>query len=97
MVRSSPLPLCPHAAAPIERRVLGAQSDACARIGTRAPRRPHVWDRISGGAPQFSDATFALRRTSDWEISASEAMENAVNEELRRFHKYYVRSLSSLS
>ena len=92
MVRSSPLPLCPHAAAPIERRLLGAQSDACARIGTRAPRRPHVWDR-----PQFSDAAFALRRTSDWEISASEAMENAVNEELRRFHKYYVRSLSSLS
>ena len=34
MVRSSPLPLCPHAAAPIERRLLGAQSDACVRIGT---------------------------------------------------------------
>ena len=44
MVRSSPLPLCPHAAAPIERRLLGAQSDACARIGTRAPRRPHFVD-----------------------------------------------------
>ena len=42
--RSSPLPLCPHAAAPIERRLLGAQSDACARIGTRAPRRPHFVD-----------------------------------------------------
>ena len=34
MVRSRPLPLCPHAAVPIERRLLGAQSDACARIGT---------------------------------------------------------------
>ena len=27
-----------------ERRLLGAQPDACARIGTRAPRRPHFVD-----------------------------------------------------
>ena len=52
MVRSRPLPLCPHAAAPIEHRLLGAQSDAFPRIDTRAPRT----DPMSGTAsPTPSD------------------------------------------